>query len=191
MEPLSNALPVRGAAPMLRRRSLTAAIHAPFSHGIVRSAVVTGFALILPCGCVDRSRAQVPVHEGTSDDEWAQCLATATRACVLRHAVRIAEAIDDTRSRARALALTAEGQLKASLPTEALATLDRALLLVPSMADKGDSDSALGDIAKTQAKVGKLGVALETVRSIKSEYYRATAIGMVAVATVEANSIAD
>src|SRR5262249_31581616 len=123
------------------------------------------------------------------DDEWAQCLRAATRVCVLRHSARVAEAIDDTRLRAQNLCLIAEAQFKAALPIEAAATLNRGLLLVPSIADQRFADEVLRDINKTQAKAGKLGAALKTARSITSEYLRAAAIGSVAVAIGEAGSI--
>jgi hypothetical protein len=113
----------------------------------------------------------------------------ATRVCVLRHATWVAEAIDDTRQRVKNLCFIAEAQLKTALPTEAAASLDRAMLLVLSIADQRFVDEVLRDIVKAQAKAGKRDAALETARSIANEYLRAAAIGSVAVARGEAGSI--
>jgi tetratricopeptide (TPR) repeat protein len=77
-----------------------------------------------------------------------------------------------------------------ALPTEAAASLDRALLLVPSIADELGRDEVLRDVVEKRAKVGKLA-ALETARSVRNEYMRAAAIGGVAVASGEAGSIAE
>src|SRR5262249_36259158 len=161
---------------LVRGRSLAGAIHARFSHGIVRTAIATSIALILACGCVDPSRAQAPVHEGTSDDEWTHCLRAATRACVLRHATRVAESIEDPRSpvetarwRAESLASVADAQLKAALVTDAAATLERALQLASALAKPVWRDDLLRNIVAVQAKTGKFGAALEVARSIDNE----------------------
>jgi len=159
-------------------------------------AAVMGIALILALGSAGQTRSQTPSDKGVLDGDWASCLEGPTRACVLRYAARVAETIDDPRSRLGSLRLVAKAQYEATLATEAAATLERALQLVQSMADVrrddgGLRDSELRHIVEIQAKAGKLEAALELAHSIENDITRAEAIGRVAAVKGEAGSIAE
>jgi tetratricopeptide (TPR) repeat protein len=166
-----------------------------------RSAVLIGIALVLALGAAGPSRSQAPGERGASGGEWAQCLKTATRACVLRYAATVADSIEDSRPQARLdtvssrveyLGLVAEAQFEAALATEAAATLERARELASSIAGErgGWGDSLLGRIVAILARAGKLDAAVEVARSIGNEIERSEAIGRVAAAKGEAGSIA-
>jgi tetratricopeptide (TPR) repeat protein len=178
----------------LNRSTLSTAARWPQA----RSAVLIGIALVLALGSAGQSRSQAPSGKATFDGEWERCLKAATRACVLRHAARVAESIEDprsrvetARSRAMSLASVADAQLKAALITDAAATLDWALQLMSSLADPHGRDDPLRYIVAIQAKAGKFGEALEVARSIGNEYLRARAIGPIAVAKGQTGSIAE
>jgi hypothetical protein len=130
------------------------------------------FVLALVCGAAATTAAD--------DAGWDECFRAPTRACVLREAV--AAALADPFPRVSTLSRIAEAQSKAGLSADAAATIDDAVQAEKLFTDRRIIDRDFQEIMPLLVSAGQLAHALEVAGAIKDPYWRAEALGDIAVA---------